>query len=82
MNQDSISNYIQILNKDLDKRINFKRETLVMDISLTHIPLTNESYKTTDDAHRRHVEFNIGDCVMIQLRPKWSPQGTAKKLQA
>ena len=46
------------------------------------INMHNESYKTAANTHRRHVDFNIGDYVMIRMSPERFPQGTAKMLQA
>lgn len=42
----------------------------------------NGSDKTPADVHCSHVEFNIGDYVMIRARQEWILQGAAKKLHA
>ena len=34
---------------------------------------SNAKYKSYADLHRRHLEFNEGDCVMIQIRPERFP---------
>ena len=42
------------------------------------ISLSNEEYKPSTDVHRRSKEFNVGDYVMVRIRPKRIP----KKLYA
>ena len=42
----------------------------------------NLKYKTLADTHKRFQEFNIGDYVMIKMRPEQFPQGSNRKLQA
>lgn len=32
------------------------------------------------DLHRRHNKFNVGDDVMIRIRPEWYSLRTNKKL--
>jgi len=44
------------------------------------IALSNESYKTRVDAHRRVVEFQPGDLVLINLRPERFSKGSLHKL--
>ena len=39
-------------------------------------------YKLQVFLHRRHNEFNVGDNVMIQIRPERFPSGTNRKLHA
>jgi len=39
-------------------------------------------YKSHADLHRKHLKFNEGDYVMIQIRPKQFSTGTVKKLNA
>uniref|UniRef100_A0A2N9IG07 RNA-directed DNA polymerase n=1 Tax=Fagus sylvatica TaxID=28930 RepID=A0A2N9IG07_FAGSY len=51
------------------------------DIS-TRIHLSNTRYKVQADSRRRHLEFAVGDYVMIRIRPERFPSGTVKKLQA
>ena len=34
------------------------------------IYLSNEEYKMVVDVHRRSKEFNVGDYVMVHIRPK------------
>ena len=45
------------------------------------IQVSNSQYKIHDDTHRCHAEFQVGDYVMIRIRPKWFPFRTVKKLQ-
>jgi hypothetical protein len=46
------------------------------------LEVSNASYKLRADLHKRQVEFNIGDYVMIRIRPERRPPGSASKLQA
>ena len=46
------------------------------------IQVSNYQYKIHADTHQRHAEFQVGDYVMIRIRPKWFPFRTVKKLQA
>jgi len=39
-------------------------------------------YKTSADLHRRLRTFNVGDYVMVRMRPERFPLGTVKKLHA
>jgi len=40
----------------------------------------NQQYKFNVDVHRRNVEFQEGDQVMIRLRPERFPKGAYQKL--
>ena len=42
----------------------------------------NAAYKHAADSHRRHQSFEVGDKVMVQLRPERYSPGTAMKLYA
>jgi Integrase zinc binding domain/Integrase core domain len=42
----------------------------------------NALYKQAADLHRRHRSFNVGDQVMVRLRPERYSPGTATKLHA
>ena len=43
---------------------------------------SNSQYKIHADTHRHHAEFQVGDYVMIRIRPECFPSGTIKKMQA
>ena len=38
------------------------------------ISLSNEEYKLAADVHRRSKEFNVGDYVMVRIRPERIPK--------
>ena len=42
----------------------------------------NFQYKFQADSRRRHSEFQVGDYVMVRIRPERYPSGTARKLCA
>ena len=44
------------------------------------IQASNSQYKIHADTYRRHAEFQVGDYVMILIRPEWFPSGTDKIL--
>jgi hypothetical protein len=44
------------------------------------LTLSAQSYKTATDPHRRLIEFQVGDLVMIRIRPEWYPRGVVQKL--
>jgi len=44
------------------------------------IALSSEKYKQRVDLHRRSVEFQPGDSVLIRLRPERFPKGSFQKL--
>uniref|UniRef100_A0A2N9IA60 Reverse transcriptase n=1 Tax=Fagus sylvatica TaxID=28930 RepID=A0A2N9IA60_FAGSY len=46
------------------------------------IQASSFQYKIHVDTHRRHMEFQVGDYVMIRARPEWFPSGSIKKLQS
>ena len=46
------------------------------------IYLSNEEYKLAADVHRRSKEFNIGDYVMVHIRPERISKTFSKKLYA
>ena len=46
------------------------------------ISLSNEEYRLAADLHRRSKEFNVGDYVMVHIRPKRIPKMFSKKLYA
>ena len=46
------------------------------------ISLSNEEYKLATDVHRRSKEFNVGEYVMVCIRPERIPKTFSKKLYA
>ena len=46
------------------------------------ISLSNEEYKLAADVHRRSKAFNVGDYVMVRIRPERIPKTFSKKLYA
>ena len=46
------------------------------------ISLSNEEYKLVVDVHRRSKEFNVGEYVMVHIRPERIPKTFSKKLYA
>jgi hypothetical protein len=44
------------------------------------LTLSAEKYKTHADLHRRDVSFNVGDAVLVRLRPERFPRGSFHKL--
>ena len=46
------------------------------------ISLSNEEYKLAADMHRRSKEFNVGDYVMVCIRPERIPKTFSKNLYA
>ena len=46
------------------------------------IQARNFQYKIHADIRRRHMEFQVGDYVMIRVRPEQFPFGAVKKLHA
>lgn len=49
---------------------------------INQIHASNIIYKTRFDSSQQRLNFNLGDYIMIQIRPKQYPLGTIKKLQA
>ena len=46
------------------------------------ISLSNEEYKLAADEHGRSKDFNVGEYVMVRIRPKRIPKTFKKKLYA
>ena len=44
------------------------------------ISLSNEEYKLVVDVHHRSKEFNVGEYVMVRIRPERIPKTFPKKL--
>ena len=43
------------------------------------ISLSNKKYKLAADVHHRYKEFNVGEYVMVRIRPKRIPKTFSKK---
>ena len=43
------------------------------------ISLSNEEYKLAADVHRRSKQFNVGDHVMVRIRPERIPKTFSKQ---
>ena len=63
---ESFAKHVRKLHKEISKKIQ----------------LSNEEYKYKANSHKRTKEFNIGDLVMIKLRPKKFSSSIMKKLHA
>lgn len=44
--------------------------------------MSNEKYKISDDSHRRYKEYQVGDYVMVRIKPEQFPSGVVQKLHA
>ena len=75
---------LDLLPMSLHVRISESTKALAQHIHDFHykirkrMQVSNSQYNIHADIRRHHV----GDYVMIQIRPKWFPSGTVKKLQA
>jgi hypothetical protein len=63
---ETFARHVHDLHKDISNRIHS----------------SNTRYKVQVDCCRRHLEFAVGDYVMIRIRPERFPSGTVKKLEA
>uniref|UniRef100_A0A2N9IMT1 Reverse transcriptase zinc-binding domain-containing protein n=1 Tax=Fagus sylvatica TaxID=28930 RepID=A0A2N9IMT1_FAGSY len=63
---EAFARHVHDLHKDISNRIHS----------------SNTRYKVQADSRRRHLEFAVGDYVMIRIKPERFPSGTVKKLQA
>ena len=63
---EAFARHIHDLHKDINNRIHS----------------SNTRYKVQANSRRRHLEFVIGDYIMIRIRPERFPSRTVKKLQA
>ena len=59
------ASHMHELHKEINKRIR----------------ASNLKYKTQVDLYRRHLDFDVGDYVMIHIKLEWYPSGIIKKLQ-
>jgi hypothetical protein len=66
MSAEAFSQYLHDLHIEINKQLE----------------ASNASYKLRANLHKRQVEFNIGDYVMIRIRPEQCPPRSASKLQA
>ena len=79
---------LDLLPMSLHVRISKSAEAFAQHVHDLHneirknIQASNSQYKIHADTHRRHAEFQVGDYVMIRIRPEQFPSGTVKKLQA
>jgi len=79
---------LDLLPMSLHARVSESAKSFAHRIQDLHIEITkqiqasNAQYKLQADLHRRHNEFNMGDYVMIQIRPEWFPSGASRKLHA
>jgi len=61
----------------------FARRIQDLHIEITkQIQASNAQYKLQADLHRRHNEFNVGNYVMVRIRPERFPSGANRKLHA
>ena len=44
--------------------------------------LSNEEYKLSTNVHHRYKEFNVGEYVMVRIRPERIPKMFSKRLYA
>ena len=49
---------------------------------MRNISLSNEEYKLAANVHRRYKEFNVGEYVMVRIRPERIIKTFPKKLYA
>ena len=79
---------LNLLPMSIHARVSESAESFGRRIQDLHIEITkqiqesNAQYKLQVDLHRRHNEFNVGDYVMIQIRPEQFSSGTNQKLHA
>lgn len=72
---------LDLLPMSLNARVSESAESFARRIQDLHIEITkqiqasNAQYKLQADLHRRHNEFNVGDYVMIRIRPERFPSG-------
>jgi len=61
----------------------FARHIQDIHVDIQHRVATNNAqYKTPVDAHQRHVEFQVGEFVMVHLKPNCFPRGTYQKMHS
>jgi len=79
---------LDLLPMSIHTRVSESAEFFARRIQDLHIEITkqiqasNVQYKLQAYLHRRHHEFNVGDYVMIRIKPERFPSGTNRKLHA
>ena len=79
---------LDLIPMSLHDSVSMSAEAFAQHLHDLHIEInkqlaaSNASYKLRADLHKRHVDFNIGDYVMIRIRPERRLHGPASKLQA
>jgi len=79
---------LDLLPMSLHARVSESAESFARRIQDLHIEITkqiqtsNAQYKLQADLHRQHNEFNVGDYVMIRIRPERFSSGANRKLHA
>jgi hypothetical protein len=79
---------LDLLPMSLHARVSELVESFARRIQDLHIEITkqiqasNAQYKLQADLHRRHNEFNVGNYVMVRIRPERFPSGANRKLHA
>jgi hypothetical protein len=77
---------VDLLSLPLPMRVSVEADDFVTHLQSIHaevrrqIALHNDNYKLRVDSHRRHVEFQPGDLVLIHLHPERFPKGSVHKL--
>ncbi|KAK8916151.1 hypothetical protein KSP39_PZI023352 [Platanthera zijinensis] len=79
---------IDLIPSPLESRPSESAESFAQHLHELHesvrrrISTSNDNYKTHADQRRRERIFNIGEQVMVRVRPERLPSGPAKKLSA
>jgi len=79
---------LDLLPMSFHARVSESAESFARRIQDLHIEITkqietsNAQYKLQADLRRRHNEFNVGDYILIRIRPERFPSGANRKLHA
>jgi len=79
---------LDLLHMSFHARVSESAESFARRIQDLHIEITkqietsNAQYKLQADLRRRHNEFNVGDYILIRIRPERFPSGANRKLHA